>query len=63
AFEKAEDRREELIAAMAMPVGTEEEKEAKIQTVKAIYDPKNVWSLQLPLTVTDISISTQRSTA
>ena len=42
AFEKAEDRREELIAAMAMPVGTEEEKEAKIQTVKAIYDDLNI---------------------
>lgn len=42
AFEKAEDRREELIAAMAMPVGTEEEKEAKIKTVKAIYDDLNI---------------------
>ena len=42
AFEKAEDRREELIAAMAMPVGTEEEKEAKLQTVKAIYDDLNI---------------------
>ena len=38
AFEKAGDRREELVAAMAMPVGTEEEKEAKIAAVKAIYD-------------------------
>ena len=42
AFEKAEDRRAELIAAMAMPVGTEEEKEDKIQTVKAIYDDLNI---------------------
>ena len=42
AFETAEDRRAELIAAMAMPVGTEAEKEAKIQTVKAIYDGLNI---------------------
>ena len=42
AFEKAEDRREELIAAMAMPVGTDCEKEAKILAVKAIYNKLNI---------------------
>ena len=38
AFEVAGDRRGELVAAMAMPVGTDSEKEAKIAAVKAIYD-------------------------
>lgn len=38
AFEKAGDMKQELLSAMAMPVVTEEEKEAKIKTVKAIYD-------------------------
>ena len=42
AFEKAGDRREELVAAMAMPVGTEEEKEEKIAAVKAIYESLGV---------------------
>ena len=38
AFEKAcEQTRSELLAAMAMPVGTEEEKEAKVAAVKKIY--------------------------
>lgn len=37
AFEKIGDRRGELLDAMAMPVSTEEEKEAKIAAVKAIY--------------------------
>lgn len=37
AFEKAGDRREELVAAMAMPVDTDDEKEAKIAAVKGIY--------------------------
>ena len=37
AFEKIRDRRGELLDAMAMPVSTEEEKEAKIAAVKAIY--------------------------
>lgn len=38
AFEKAEVRLDDLSAAMAMPVGTEEEKAAKISAVKAIYN-------------------------
>lgn len=38
AFETAGARRKELVAAMAMPVGTDEEKSAKITKVKAIYD-------------------------
>ena len=42
AFEVAGERREELVAAMAMPVGTDEEKEAKIAAVKAIYGALNV---------------------
>lgn len=42
AFEKAGERRDELIAAMAMPVGTDEEKEAKIAAVKDIYEALNV---------------------
>lgn len=37
AFEKIGDRRGELLAAMAMPVSTEEEKTAKIAAVKSIY--------------------------
>ena len=37
AFEKAGDLREDLTKAMAMPVATEEEKAAKISTVKDIY--------------------------
>lgn len=42
AFEKAGERRDELIAAMAMPVGTDEEKGAKIGAVKDIYEVLNV---------------------
>ena len=37
AFEKIGDRRGELLDAMAMPVSTEEEKEAKIEAIKTIY--------------------------
>ena len=38
AFEKAgQQTRAELLAAMAMPVGTDEEKEAKVAAVKSIY--------------------------
>ena len=42
AFEVAGDRREELVAAMAMPVGTDSQKAEKIATVKAIYDSLGV---------------------
>ncbi len=42
AFEVAGIRREGLIAAMEMPVGTDEEKETKITAVKAIYGALNV---------------------
>ena len=42
AFEVAGDRRGELVAAMAMPVGTDSEKEAKIAAVKEIYGALNV---------------------
>ncbi len=42
AFELAGERRADLIEAMGMPVGTDEEKEAKISTVKAIYDSLGV---------------------
>ena len=42
AFEVAGGRREELVAAMAMPVGTDGEKEAKIAAVKDIYGALNV---------------------
>ncbi len=38
AFEVAGERREELIMAMAMPVGTDGEKAEKIAAVKEIYD-------------------------
>ena len=38
AFEKAGEMREELLAAMAMPVHTSEHRCAKIDAVKAIYD-------------------------
>lgn len=38
ALEKAGDRREALLLAMDMPVGTEEEKAAKVAAVKEIYD-------------------------
>lgn len=38
AFEKAGDMRGALLEAMAMPVGTEAEKDAKIAAVKAIYE-------------------------
>ncbi len=38
AFEKAGDMRGALLEAMAMPVGTEAEKAAKIAAVKAIYE-------------------------
>ena len=42
AFEKIGDRRGELLAAMAMPVSTEEEKAAKIAAVKSIYEELGV---------------------
>ena len=43
AFEKADEAcRKDLCEAMAMPVETEAQKEAKISTVKAIYDKLNV---------------------
>lgn len=42
AFEKAGDLREDLTKAMAMPVATEEEKAAKISTVKDIYSKLSV---------------------
>ena len=42
AFEKAGDLREDLTKAMAMPVATEEEKAAKISTVKDIYSKLGV---------------------
>ena len=38
AFEKAGDMKEELLAAMDMPMVTDEEKTAKISAVKGIYD-------------------------
>ena len=38
AFEKAGDMKEELLAAMDMPMVTDEEKAAKISAVKVIYD-------------------------
>ncbi len=42
AFEVAAERRSDLVAAMAMPVGNEEEKAAKIAAVKSIYDSLGV---------------------
>ena len=42
AFEKAGDLRDALVAAMAMPVGTEEQKAAKISAVKDIYEELGV---------------------
>ena len=42
AFEKAGDLREDLTKAMAMPIETEEEKAAKISTVKDIYNKLGV---------------------
>ncbi len=42
AFEVAGERRAELVAAMAMPVGTEDEKAAKIAAVKGLYDALGV---------------------
>ena len=42
AFEKAGDRREELVAAMAMPTDTEEGKAAKVSAVKNIYESLGV---------------------
>ena len=42
AFEKAGEMRGELLAAMAMPVETAEQKCAKIEAVKAIYDSLGV---------------------
>ena len=42
AFEKAEDLRDSLTTAMAMPIETEEEKAAKISTVKDIYEKLGV---------------------
>lgn len=42
AFEVAGDRREELVAAMAMPVGTDSQKAEKIAAVKSIYDSLGV---------------------
>ena len=38
AFEKAGDKKGELLAAMGMPMNTDEEKAAKIRAVKGIYD-------------------------
>ena len=38
AFEKAADMKDELMAAMAMPVHTAEHKWAKVDAVKGIYD-------------------------
>ena len=42
AFEKAGDLRKDLTKAMAMPIETEEEKAAKISTVKDIYNKLGV---------------------
>ena len=42
AFEKAGDLHESLAKAMEMPIGTEEEKAAKISTVKDIYNKLGV---------------------
>lgn len=42
AFEVAGDRRGELVAAMAMPVGTDAQKAEKIAAVKSIYDSLGV---------------------
>ena len=42
AFEKADNLRSDLLAAMAMPVETPEQRSAKIDAVKAIYDKLNV---------------------
>ena len=42
AFEKAGDMHESLAKAMDMPIGTEEEKAAKISTVKDIYNKLGV---------------------
>ena len=42
AFDKAGERRDELVAAMAMPVDTDDQKERKIVAVKAIYDALGV---------------------
>ncbi len=42
AFEVAGERRGELVAAMGMPVGNDEEKAAKIAAVKAVYDELGV---------------------
>lgn len=38
AFEKAGESRAELLAAMEMPVDTVEERSAKVEAVKNIYD-------------------------
>lgn len=38
AFEKAGDLREDLLAAMSMPVHTDEHRAAKVEAVKRIYD-------------------------
>ena len=38
AFEKAGDMKDDLLAAMEMPMNTDEEKAAKIRAVKGIYD-------------------------
>ena len=38
AFEKAGDMREDLLAAMSIPVSTDEHKAAKVEAVKGIYD-------------------------
>ena len=42
AFEKAGDLRDSLTKAMQMPISTEEEKAAKISTVKDIYEKLGV---------------------
>lgn len=42
AFEKAGDRREDLLAAMNIPVSSDEHKAAKIEAVKGIYEYLNI---------------------
>lgn len=42
AFEKAGDMREDLLAAMSMPVNDEEHRQVKVEAVKGIYDALGV---------------------
>ena len=42
AFEKAGDRREDLLAAMNIPISSDEHKAAKIEAVKGIYEYLNI---------------------